>query len=32
MKLFKRIIAVTLLIAAVLLVSYCIYIGGQVNA
>lgn len=32
MKLFKRILAVTVLIAAVLLISYCIYTGGQVNA
>lgn len=32
MKLLKRIIAVTVLIAVVLLISYCIYTGGQVNA
>lgn len=32
MKIIKRIIAVTLLIVAVLLVSYLVYTGGQVNA
>lgn len=32
MKIIKRIIAVTLIIVAVLLVSYLIYTGGQVNA
>lgn len=32
MKLLKRILAVTALIAVVLLISYCIYTGGQVNA
>lgn len=32
MKLLKRIIAVTVLIAVALLISYCIYTGGQVNA
>ena len=32
MKLFKRILAVTVLIAVILLISYCIYTGGQVNA
>lgn len=32
MKLLKRIIAVTVLIVAVLLISYCVYTGGRVNA
>ena len=32
MKLLKRIIAVTVLIAVSLLISYCIYTGGRVNA
>lgn len=32
MKIIKRIIAVTLIIVAVLLVSYLIYTGEQVNA
>lgn len=32
MKLLKRIIAVTMLVAVVLLISYCIYTGGQANA
>ena len=32
MKIIKMIIAVTLIIVAVLLVSYLIYTGGQVNA
>lgn len=32
MKIIKRIFAVTGIIVAVLLVSYLIYTGGQVNA
>lgn len=32
MKLFKRILAVTVLIAVILLISYCIYTGEQINA
>lgn len=32
MKILKRIIAVTVVIVAVLLVSYLIYTGGQVYA
>ena len=32
MKIVKRIIAVTVVIALVLLVSYLIYTGGQVHA
>ena len=32
MKIIKRIVAVTLLIAAVLLISYLIYTGGQAHA
>lgn len=32
MKILKRIIAVTVAIALVLLVSYLIYTGGQVHA
>ena len=32
MKILKRIIAVTAVIVAVLLISYLIYTGGQVHA
>lgn len=32
MKIIKRIIAVTVIIVTVLLVSYLIYTGGRVNA
>lgn len=32
MKIIKRIFAVTLVLVAVILVSYLIYTGGQVNA
>ncbi len=32
MKLLKRIIAVTVIITVALLISYCIYTGGRVNA
>ena len=32
MKTFKRILAVTLLCVAALLISYLVYTGGQVNA
>lgn len=32
MKILKRIIAVTVVIVAVLVVSYLIYTGGQANA
>lgn len=32
MKILKRVFAVTVVIALVLLVSYLIYTGGQVNA
>lgn len=32
MKILKRILAVTLLIVAVLAISYLIYTGGQVGA
>ena len=32
MKIIKRIIAVTLLVVAVLLVSYLVYTGGQAGA
>ncbi len=32
MKILKRIIAVTVVIVAVVLVSYLIYTGGRVNA
>jgi uncharacterized membrane protein YozB (DUF420 family) len=32
MKILKRVIAVAVIIALVLLVSYLIYTGGQVNA
>lgn len=32
MKILKRIIAVTVVIVAVLFVSYLIYTGGQANA
>jgi len=32
MKILKRILAVTLVIVAVMLVSYLIYTGGQVHA
>ncbi len=32
MKIIKRMIAVTALIAVILLISYLIYTGGQVNA
>ncbi len=31
MKIFKRIFAVTILIVAVLVISYLVYTGGQVN-
>lgn len=31
MKIIKRIFAVTILIVAVLLISYLIYTGGQIN-
>jgi len=31
MKIIKRILAVTAIIVAVLLISYLIYTGGQVN-
>lgn len=32
MKILKRLIAVAVIVALVLLVSYLIYTGGQVNA
>ncbi len=32
MKILKRLIAVVVIVALVLLVSYLIYTGGQVNA
>lgn len=32
MKILKRVMAVTVIIIAVLFVSYLIYTGGQVNA
>ncbi len=32
MKILKRIIAVAVIVVAVLLISYLIYTGGQVNA
>ena len=32
MKLFKRILAVTILVVVILLISYCIYTGEQINA
>lgn len=32
MKILKRVIAVAVIVVAVLLVSYLIYTGGQVNA
>ncbi len=32
MKLFKKILAVTILVVVILLISYCIYTGEQINA
>ncbi len=32
MKLLKRILAVTILVVVILLISYCIYTGEQINA
>jgi len=32
MKILKRVIAVAVIVVAVLLISYLIYTGGQVNA
>ena len=31
MKLFKKILAVTILVVVILLISYCIYTGEQIN-